>query len=110
MKPLEPPIIRLSGIHGSCSCAGFYSSKTNEILLTCGLRFVDEDEAEYYIQTLNHELAHWAALMFLSPVERTQVLREYDICSNGGQAEPWDLLLEVIAYYPTGHWHIGGSF
>ncbi len=101
--PFEPPIIRLSGIHGSCYQGGFYSPKDNKILLTSGIRFVKEDEAEFYIQTLNHEIAHWAAFLFLSPIERTQVLREYDIQRHLGQGDAsWNSMLEAIANYASG--------
>lgn len=99
---LEPPIITLSGIHGSCYQGGFYSPEENKILLASGIRYVKEDEAEFYIWLLNHELAHWATLMFLSPVERTQVLREYDIQKHLNQGETRYHLLEAIAYYASG--------
>jgi len=103
MRPLEAPNIMLAGIRGSCYSAGFYSPEENKILLTSGIRFVNEDQAEFYIWLLNHEIAHWAAFLFLSPIERTQVLKEYDIQKHLGQGDAsWNSVLEVFAYYASG--------
>jgi len=102
-KMAETPDVVLSGLRGSCESYGFYSPRDNEIQLTSGLRFAGEDEAEYYIRALCHELAHWASFLYLSRVERAWVMREYDLLrlACGGDASR-NSIEERLACYASG--------
>ena len=108
MISLKSPDIVLSGIHGSVQSQGFYRLKDNKILLTWGMYIspVGEkpDQAGHCVEVLNHELAHWATFMYLTPKERRDVMKEYEGrftgCEAGGgdpDIEQHFTLLERIA-------------
>jgi antirestriction protein ArdC len=74
---LETPDIELAGLCGSSYSGGFYDPEENKILLASGIRFFMEDEADFFIKTLNHELAHWATFMYLSHLTKIEVMSDY---------------------------------